>query len=160
MLILPLHKDDEELVWEFLRVAAHEEAQPAVRANPDLARYAQGWGREGDCGFRALYGSSTIGLIWARLFPAHDRGFGWLGNTIPELSIAVQPQFRGQGVGRRLLEELVAAARDQYGSLSLNVRSDNEAAVHLYESCGFRSVPHSEIVNRVGGTSFTMRLDL
>lgn len=54
MFILPLEKDDGHTVWEFLRVAAHENSLQAVESAPLLARYAQRWGCEGDFGFKAL----------------------------------------------------------------------------------------------------------
>lgn len=159
MTILPLTKDDAPTVWEFLRIAAHENTLQAVQTAPLLARYAQDWGRQGDFGFKVLGGSATLGLCWVRLFPQAKPGFGWLSAQIPELSLAVHEPYRGQGIGRLLLENLIDSARQIHPALSLSVRSDNQAAVRLYEGCGFVLVPSSERVNRVGGTSFTMRLD-
>jgi RimJ/RimL family protein N-acetyltransferase len=48
------------------------------------------------------------------------------------------PAYRGQGIGRRLLERTLDAARA--GGLSrveLTVREDNPAAIALYERAGF-----------------------
>ena len=52
--------------------------------------------------------------------------------------IAVVPESRGSGVGRRLLEAVAADAR-QLGccKVTLEVRSDNVRAMGLYRSVGF-----------------------
>lgn len=53
--------------------------------------------------------------------------------------LVVAPSLRRHGVGRRLLERLVARA-DELGveTLTLDVRGDNAGAISLYESVGFR----------------------
>lgn len=55
--------------------------------------------------------------------------------------IAVKRKFRRQGLGRLLLEEIrsFAIARG-ITRIHLEVRSENEAAVHLYRSFGFLEV--------------------
>jgi ribosomal protein S18 acetylase RimI-like enzyme len=67
----------------------------------------------------------------------------------PELSIAVRPEYRGCGVGTRLLEQLLVAADREYDAVSLSV-SDGNPAVSLYRRAGFMCVSTS------GGSS-TMR---
>jgi ribosomal protein S18 acetylase RimI-like enzyme len=53
--------------------------------------------------------------------------------------VAVDPDFQGRGVGRRLMAELIAAARAaRIEVLTLDLRGDNERAAALYESVGFR----------------------
>lgn len=55
-------------------------------------------------------------------------------------SLATDPQMRGLGVGRRLLEALEAAAsRENRLFMRLEVASDNEAAINLYHSLGYRA---------------------
>ena len=52
--------------------------------------------------------------------------------------IAVNPEFRGQGVGRRLLERGIQWAREQgYPGVMLETQDDNVPACTLYASCGF-----------------------
>ncbi|MGA2534927.1 MAG: GNAT family N-acetyltransferase [Terracidiphilus sp.] len=65
-----------------------------------------------------------------------------LANGVYELSkMAVSPRLRGQGIGRRLLEHVIAQAR-LIGAKSLFLGSSTKlpAAVHLYESVGFHHV--------------------
>lgn len=53
-------------------------------------------------------------------------------------NIAVQDTLQGQGLGRYLLEEVIAQARQQHLTLILlEVRESNEAARHLYQKLGF-----------------------
>lgn len=54
-------------------------------------------------------------------------------------SIAVAPDHRGEGLGRMLLEAAEQAAlRHGCSRMSLEVRKDNEAAIELYRTAGYR----------------------
>lgn len=55
-----------------------------------------------------------------------------------EVSMALAPGARGQGLGTALLQELVAEGDKQQLVLVLNVHLLNTAALHLYMKCGFR----------------------
>jgi ribosomal protein S18 acetylase RimI-like enzyme len=68
--------------------------------------------------------------------------FGQIVTTSPGPAhlarIIVNPPYRGMGIGRMLLEGLVRYCDDAgYGKITLNVYTDNEAAVRLYRACGF-----------------------
>lgn len=57
------------------------------------------------------------------------------------LSIAVRKNFRGQGLGRELLNQAIQLLIGEGKSLvRLEVRPDNQAAIRLYESLGFRMI--------------------
>ena len=58
-----------------------------------------------------------------------------------ELGLSVIKAQWNQGIGGRLLSELIAYARQaSIEIIRLEVRSDNESAVHLYEKYGFKRV--------------------
>ena len=62
--------------------------------------------------------------------------------------IAVLPEFRGRGIGRAILEEIAALARDEgCCKVTLEVREDNRPARALYAAEGFAaaSVDGNEI---------------
>ena len=57
------------------------------------------------------------------------------------LNVAVAPEHRRRGVGRLLMDEVLARGRHRLCTLAtLEVRRSNEAAIGLYKSLGFRSV--------------------
>src|SRR6476646_3572386 len=54
--------------------------------------------------------------------------------------IAVSPEARGHGVGRKLLDAVKEEAKNLgCGKVTLEVRSDNHRAMGLYQSVGFKS---------------------
>lgn len=58
-----------------------------------------------------------------------------------ETAIAVRKAYWKQGIGRQLLTRLIAAAQQSgLKLLSLEVRSDNNRAIPLYESLGFQKI--------------------
>ena len=146
-----------------LYYAAHMDEQrldpSAARNSPAIAKYVTDWGRRGDLGFVAVDAGrdEPIGAAWLREFTKADPGYGFVDESIPGLAIAVLPSHTGRGIGSTLLQELLAAARQKYRGVSLNVRQSNPA-VRLYERLAFRTVPGSEMVNRVGGISIIMEL--
>jgi ribosomal protein S18 acetylase RimI-like enzyme len=76
-----------------------------------------------------LDGPETVGM--AVLAVRGQRG--WVGG------FGVVPRWRGRGLGRRLMSELVARARAAgLGRLSLEVLVGNTAAIKLYERAGMR----------------------
>jgi putative acetyltransferase len=65
-----------------------------------------------------------------------------IGGRVFELSkMAVSPECRGRGIGRRLIEYAIARARMLgASSLFLGCSTKLPSAIHLYESVGFRHV--------------------
>jgi [ribosomal protein S18]-alanine N-acetyltransferase len=56
-------------------------------------------------------------------------------------NIAVAPEWRGQGAGKKLLEALIArAVHEKLHCMVLEVRKSNAAACRLYRSAGFNPV--------------------
>jgi ribosomal protein S18 acetylase RimI-like enzyme len=157
--IRPLTPADEPLLWEMLYYAIYvsEGQAPPERAVvrlPELARYVRDWGRAEDIGFVALdgEGKQPLGAAWLRLLKGDSRGFGYVDETTPELSVAVLPERRGQGIGTRLLTRLLQGASKHHPAVSLSVDGNNPA-VRLYRRLGFEVVGTS-------GTSLTMKVAL
>ena len=73
-------------------------------------------------------------------------------------TIGVDPAHQGRGIGRRLLDELLSFARG--GEVFLEVRTDNEAAINLYQSVGFATVGVRKRYYKVSGAdAYTMKRD-
>lgn len=52
--------------------------------------------------------------------------------------LIVNPEFRGQGVGRALMEAAIQWSRERrFPGIMLETQDDNVAACKLYEACGF-----------------------
>lgn len=54
-------------------------------------------------------------------------------------SVETVPEYRNQGYGKKLMEEVIAFSRTQdVDSIELVVSQDNETAIQLYEKAGFK----------------------
>jgi len=54
-------------------------------------------------------------------------------------NVGVLPDYRGQGLGRRLLQEAIAVARDTgLSHVGIMIIHGNDPAQRLYESLGFQ----------------------
>lgn len=127
-------------------------AQPLPREvtdDPSLRIYWEGFGREPDD--RALCAEAKgeiIGAIWCRMLP---EGFGHADRRTPELALAVLAAYRAQGIGSRLIGQMLEALRDAgYAQLSLAVqqatRHIGSIAVRIRSHPGdSRRVHHGQI---------------
>jgi ribosomal protein S18 acetylase RimI-like enzyme len=80
----------------------------------------------------ALAGDLVVGFC--DILPNAAPGF----THVARLGMAVRPEWRRQGIGRRLLDACLALARNaRIEKVELEVFSDNLAAVRMYESVGF-----------------------
>lgn len=87
----------------------------------------------------ALVNDSVIG--WAGIIPIPRKSMEHVGT----LGMGVISEYRGKGIGGRLLEKSIQHAwRQGLKRLELEVFSDNEFAIQLYEKQGF----HVEGVKR------------
>ncbi len=75
----------------------------------------------------------VVGYLWLATEPSDPRGGGaWI------YAIEVEPEWRGRGVGHRLLSAAeVEVRRLGATSIALNVFGENRVARHLYESSGY-----------------------
>jgi len=123
----------DQLEWIDAHRGAHA-ALVAVTEDPSLGE--PGARGEVVCGF-------------ASLSPFRDRP---AYATTVEDSVYVHRGARGLGVGRLLLEALVAAARDGgFHSVIGRIVGNNEASIRLHEGCGFQVVGVEREVGRKHG---------
>jgi RimJ/RimL family protein N-acetyltransferase len=81
----------------------------------------------------AVEGDRVMGLLDLQAGEReHNRHAGRFG-------MSVAKEYRGQGIGRRMLEEMIARAKAWPGfcRVELEVFPHNTAAIRLYESAGF-----------------------
>ena len=101
----------------------------------------------GDPETTILRKGGSIFMVYADNLPVGCAALIPLGQGVYELSkMAVSPQLRGRGIGRRLLLHAIAQAR-LLGATSLVLGSNTRLAdaIHLYESVGFRHVPPASL---------------
>ncbi|HEV7849847.1 MAG TPA: ribosomal protein S18-alanine N-acetyltransferase [Mycobacterium sp.] len=71
-------------------------------------------------------------------------------------TIGVDPAYQGQGVGRQMLDRMLEFAGDD--TVYLEVRTDNTAAIAMYQSAGFVNVGLRKRYYRVSGAdAYTMQ---
>jgi GNAT superfamily N-acetyltransferase len=110
-----------------------------VMADSRYAMYLVGWPSESDFGLVAEH-DGPVGAAWYRTYTEAIHGYGFVAEDIPELSIAVIATRRREGIGRRLLVELIdASVARGHSALSLSVNANNPAR-QLYQEVGFQDV--------------------
>ena len=125
----------------------HERGADHWRADPTFAKYVGGFPRPTDVGYIATREGQDVGAIWSRYFTADDPGYGFVDEGTPELTLGVVAGRRGEGIGRALMNVMLAASTTD---LSLSVE-DGNPAIELYRKSGF--VP----VGRVGDSTTMLR---
>ena len=143
----------------------------------DYDRLIPEWlGGPGVRGLIALDGDEPVGFALTCLVQLPDlwrirrraRGPSRRGGmAVDLLAIAVVPERQGRGVGRWLLREVVARARDMAGStdlplvdVTLTVARENDAARRLFESVGFREVQRERTTYPRGQEAVQMALPI
>lgn len=157
-LIKEVTSGDQAFITEMLYQAIHVkegEAPPprSILKEAKLIKYYAIIGLDTDIGYIAIDEESgaEIGAIWLRVFSKDNPGWGYLADNIPELSIAVLPNYRGRGVGSLLIKHLLEQTIELYPKISLSVDADNKA-LQLYKQHGFIEIKEVE-------GSITMLLD-
>ena len=69
-----------------------------------------------------------------------------------DFSVAVAKAYWNKGIGRALLEKVIAFAEENdFSVIDLQVRSDNQGAIHLYEKYGFRKIGSHPAFFKING---------
>jgi len=59
-----------------------------------------------------------VSAAWYRTYTVANHGYGFVAEDVPELSIAVIASRRHEGIGRRLLVDLIEASQVQGNAAS------------------------------------------
>ena len=155
-----MRTSDYRCLPEFLYQAIFtpEGVEPPSRSiinDPQIFAYIKDFStKSGDLGVVAEQNGQVVGAAWARIIPGH----GHIDDEIPELAISILPEFRGYGIGTKLLKKLFEVLRGNgYERTSLSVQKDNPA-VRLYKRLGYRIT--EEKLDHVGNEDFIMIRDL
>ncbi|CAN5565237.1 GNAT family N-acetyltransferase [soil metagenome] len=145
--IRPFQAEDQAFLYAMLYQAifvpeGSQPPPPSVVELPELRKYVQDFGHQsGDLAYIAVDDATQqlVGAVWLRLFTGEHKGYGYVDDMTPELSIALDPNHRGRGIGQKLLTQLLATAQESYAAVSLNVWAQNPA-FRLYQRLGFEIV--------------------
>jgi ribosomal protein S18 acetylase RimI-like enzyme len=100
----------------------------------ELYPYIKDFGQKNDIGLVAEMDGQLVGAIWTRLF----KGYGFIDEATPELSMAIDTDFRGKRIGSKLLDAMfICLQKKGYKQVSLSVDKRN-FAYKLYQNCGFQ----------------------
>ena len=86
---------------------------------------------------------------WAALSGVSDR---CVYAGVAENGVYVHPDHRGHGVGRVLLEALIARSEEAgIWTIQTGIFPENAASIALHERCGFRIIGRRERIGRLDG---------
>ncbi|MEA3521628.1 MAG: GNAT family N-acetyltransferase [Campylobacterota bacterium] len=142
-----LRSSEQKIATDILHYAARlDEVGKTLADFPELSIYNRYYGlSHRDIGLYTLSGTGVSGGAWIRLI-AEDKGANaFIDSQTPILSIAVKPEFRSQGIGSMMLEQLLQEAGSRYEQISVSVL-DNSPAMKFFEKFGFikHDAPHKK----------------
>ncbi len=144
--IRALRREETGLLKDFLYEAIFvpEGAEPPDREileKPELRVYTDDFGsRKGDNCLVADFGGRIVGAVWTRIMD----DYGHVDDETPSFAISLYKAYRGQGIGTRLMAEMLELLKRQgYERASLAVQKANYA-VKMYRDVGFRTVDENE----------------
>lgn len=153
-IIRKLSPEEYGLLREFLYQAIYlpEGIEPPPRSVvdlPELQVYIADFGtRSGDYCLVAEVKKQVVGAVWSRIM----EDYGHIDGSTPSLAISLLPEYRGLGIGTRLLNGLLLLLQEHgYRRVSLSVQKENPA-LHLYQRTGFYMVAEK-------GTEYLMLWD-
>ena len=82
----------------------------------------------------------VIGAVWTRLM----NDYGHVDDDTPSFAISLYKEYRGRGIGTRLLKEMLALLKEEgHKQASLAVQKANYA-VRMYEKAGFKIIDEND----------------
>jgi len=100
-----------------------------------------------DCRLVASLGPKIVG--WAALSNVSDR---CIYSGVAEVSIYVDPEFQGRGIGDKLMKALIAES-ESHGiwTLQAGIFPENEKSLQLHSRNGFRIIGTRERIGKMDG---------
>lgn len=141
-IIRPILKKEIPLMTDFIYEAIFQrEEEPrlsrTVIQEPSIWMYIDHFGvKKDDHCLLAEINGIIVGMIWVRCI----NGYGFIDDHTPELAMSVYTEYRGKGIGSKLLKEMLRFLKDLgYSKVSLSVEKDNYAA-KMYSQFGFQVI--------------------
>ena len=146
MVLREIRDNEIELLQDFLYEAIFipEGVEPPARdiiEQPELKLYYEDFGKGvADYCIVADDDGRVIGAVWTRIM----NDYGHVDDNTPSFAISLYEEYRGQGIGTQLMENMLALLKEKgYEKASLAVQKDNYA-VRIYEKVGFKTVGEND----------------
>jgi len=140
-----LRSSEQKITTDMLRYSMRlDELNKSLSDFPELSIYEKFYGLSTkDLGLYSLVDNKITGAAWIRLLRFEQNPMGYIDANTPILNIAVIPEFRNQGIGFMMLEQLLQEAGAVFEQISVSVLKDS-SAVNLFLKLGFERVENSE----------------
>lgn len=144
-IIRPIKNDEYKILDRFLYEAIfipQGMGKPpfSIIEKPELQVYIENFGRKDDYCLVAETENKIIGAVWVRIMD----DYGHIDNNTPSLAISLYSDFRGQGTGTALLENMLLLLKSEnYEKVSLSVQKENYAC-RMYLKAGFEVVSEND----------------
>ena len=129
----------EDMLYEAIYQPDEQNPIPrSVLSVPEINAYIKDFGKQADdyC-LVAERNGTIIGAVWVRILSGETKGYGNIDSETPEFAISLYKEYRNQGIGTKLMTEMIAHLRQNgYRQTSLSVQKENYA-VKLYQKVGF-----------------------
>lgn len=146
MVLRELKLEEADLLRDFLYEAIFipEGMDPPPRdiiGRPELKLYYEDFGSgKADFCIVAEDDGKVVGAVWTRIM----NDYGHVDEETPSFAISLYKEYRGQGIGTRLMEAMLSLLKDKgFKRASLAVQKANYA-VRMYEKVGFKTVDENE----------------
>lgn len=143
--IRSLDKKEYSIIKEFLYHAIYvpegsKKPNKSIVDKKELLKYYEDFVRKDDYTMAAVINNRVIGLAWCRQFNETDKSYGFYKDDFVELNILILPDFRKQGLGKVLMEQLIYLLKNNnVNGISLSVTNGNYAQ-QLYKNIGFKPI--------------------
>ena len=141
-----IRENEIELLKDFLYEAIFipEGVKPPagdIIEQPELKLYYENFGKGvADHCIVADDDGRVIGAVWTRIM----NDYGHVDDETPSFAISLYKEYRGHGIGTRLMENMLALLKGKgYTRASLAVQKANYA-VRIYEKVGFKTVGEND----------------
>lgn len=116
-------------------------APKSIIKNPELQVYIENFGsKKDDFCICAEADGNIVGAVWVR----NIKGYGSIDEITPEFAISLYREFRGYGIGTKMMKEMLIHLKQAgYSKTLLAVQKENYA-VKMYLNVGFQIVDENE----------------
>ncbi len=143
-----LRSSEQKIVTDMLHFAAGvDKTGEKLDSRPELECYYRHYGlNHRDMGLYALQEHVLAGAAWIRLLKESDNATACVDAQTPVLMIAVKPEWRGQGIGKAMLEQLCIEAAALYERISVACDTEN---IPFFRSLGFESLREGVMIKQL-----------